>query len=195
MNGRFSFPGKLYKWPFLYGSALTPFGFKIKRNSPNSILNCRGFTYMGTLVLLIISGIALTEASKYWQTIAKREREMVLLFRGDQIRRAIQSYYKKSPSGRTPSYPQKLKDLLRDPRMPGVTRHLRKLYKDPMTDDGQWRLILDTAGRVKGVFSKSSEVPLKTGNFSLEYNEFEKATKYSDWKFVCLPDLAVKEKL
>jgi type II secretory pathway pseudopilin PulG len=147
----------------------------------------RGFTYLSVLVLVVVSGIALTEASLYWHTLTKREHEAELLFRGDQIRKAIQSYYKQSPSGRSPSYPRKLKDLLKDPRFPGVRRHLRKIYKDPMTIDGKWGLIADAKGGVKGVFSKSDDKPIKTGNFTREYTLFEKSETYKDWKFIYTP--------
>ncbi len=146
-----------------------------------------GFTYIGALVLVVVTGIALTGASTYWSTIVKREKEAELLFRGDRIRRAIGSYYERAPSGRPKSYPSSLEDLLKDPRYMTLKRHLRKIYPDPMTEDGKWGLILDSRGGIKGVFSKSKDRPLKTGQFPEEYSHFEKAKTYSDWKFVYVP--------
>lgn len=151
------------------------------------LVNQSGFTYLGALVLIVVAGILITGVSKYWSTIAKREREKELFFRGDQIRRAIASYYNNAPSGRSSYYPRRLKDLIKDPRFLGVRRHLRKLYKDPMSQKGEWGLILAKRGGIKGVFSKSKEQPLKVGEFPLGYEDFEKAKGYSDWKFIYEP--------
>ncbi|RLB79613.1 MAG: hypothetical protein DRH15_08710, partial [Deltaproteobacteria bacterium] len=126
-----------------------------------SCLDTKGFTYIGALILVVVTGIAITAASTYWSTTVRREKEAELLFRGDQIRKAIGSYYERAPSGRAKSYPSRLDDLLRDPRYMKVVRHLRRLYRDPMTDDGQWGLVLDGKGHIKGVFSKSKEKPIK----------------------------------
>jgi type II secretory pathway pseudopilin PulG len=148
------------------------------------LINKQGFTFIGVLVFLVVIGIGLTEASRYWSTVIRREKEEELLFRGGQIKSAVESYYSDTPSGRKPTYPKSLEDLLKDPRYPDVRRHLRKIYIDPMTEDGMWGLIRDSKGKVKGVFSKSSLKPIKVGNFPDEYKDFEKAKKYSDWKFV-----------
>jgi type II secretory pathway pseudopilin PulG len=146
-----------------------------------------GFTYLSVLILVVISGIALTAASKYWSTIAKREKEKELLFRGDQIEKAIESYYQSAPAGSPQEFPQKLEDLLKDPRYLELHRYLRKVYRDPMTRDGVWGLVLASGGRIKGVFSKSEARPLKVGDFPTGYESFEKAGHYSDWKFVYNP--------
>jgi len=142
------------------------------------------FSYISALIFVAVIGISLTSGSTYWSTVIKREKEKELLFRGDQIRKAIGSYYNGAPGGAGSQYPASLNDLLKDPRYLTTQRHLRKIYKDPMTKDGQWGLIKVQGERIKGVFSKSEEKPFKTGNFPAEYEDFEKAVKYSDWKFV-----------
>ncbi|MBW1863002.1 MAG: type II secretion system protein, partial [Deltaproteobacteria bacterium] len=148
------------------------------------ILKPEGFSYISALIFVSVMGISITAASTYWSTIMKREREKELLFRGDQIRRAIESYYTGAPGGGGKKYSRSLKELLKDPRYPAPRRHLRKLYKDPMDVDREWGFIMASGGRIKGVFSKSKEKPLKVGNFPAEYENFEKAKTYSDWKFV-----------
>lgn len=147
----------------------------------------RGFTYLSALIVVVVSGIALIGASEYWSTITKREREQELLFRGDRIRKAIGSYYEAAPAGRPHTYPGTLQDLLKDPRFMKLVRHLRKVYPDPMTKDGTWGLVLAAGGGIKGVFSKSTEKPLKVGGFPAEYQAFERAKRYSDWKFTYNP--------
>ncbi len=144
----------------------------------------RGFTLLSVLFLMVVFGIALMGANKYWSTMIKREKETALLFRGDRIRKSIESYYNSSKGGRNPSYPRSLKSLLKDPRYLSAKRHLRKIYKDPMSSDGEWGIITEAAGGIKGVYSKSTETPLKVSNFPKEYVDFEKAKSYSDWRFV-----------
>lgn len=147
-----------------------------------------GFSYIFVLIIIVVMGIAATSASRYWSTIIKREKEKELLFRGDQIRTAIISYYNSFPEGSKPSYPLKMADLLKDNRYPYIKRHLRKNYLDPLTGDGDWGLILDSTRRIQGVFSKCKKRPLKTGNFETVYKNFEKAETYSDWKFIFQPE-------
>lgn len=147
-----------------------------------------GFSYISALIFVVVIGITLTTGSRYWSTVIKREKETELLFRGHQIYKAIESYFKTAPEGRTAQYPSSFRDLLKDPRYLTPKRHLRKLYKDPMSEDGQWGIVMASNGRIKGVFSKSKEIPLKTGHFPSIYEDFEKAQTYSDWKFVYTPE-------
>jgi type II secretory pathway pseudopilin PulG len=142
------------------------------------------FTYITALIFVMVIGISLTTGSAYWSTIVAREKEKELLFRGDQIRRAIESYYNGAPGGGSKQYPASLNDLLKDSRYLATRRYLRKIYKDPVTKDGQWGLIKAPGGRIKGVFSHSREQPIKVGDFPQDYASFENAGKYSDWRFV-----------
>ncbi|MDD5203906.1 MAG: type II secretion system protein [Desulfobacterales bacterium] len=143
----------------------------------------QGFTYISALVFVVIMGIALSTAGGFWSTVAKREREQELLFRGDQILRAIDSYYRQAPGNRAPEYPKSMQDLLKDPRYPSPRRHLRRPFRNPMSREGNWELILDNRGGIKGVFANSPEQPTKKGRFPAGYEKFETAAAYSDWKF------------
>jgi type II secretory pathway pseudopilin PulG len=171
------------------------------RNRLQPLRNERGVTLMLVLVLIVILGLSAGMAGTTWKTIMQQEREAELLFRGDQIRRAIEGYFTHGhgqqpqqqrgpgrvgagPGGGT--YPQKLEDLLRDPRSVGATRHLRKLYKDPMTGE-DWVLIKDPSGRIKGVKSASTLKPFKEDGFAKEYESFKGKTSYADWQFVFEP--------
>ena len=142
-----------------------------------------GFTLLGVLFLIVIFSIAIMGATQCWTTIVKREKESELFYRGDQIRNAIESYYLSAKGGEG-SYPSSLSTLLKDPRYISLKRHLRKKYKDPMTENGEWGLIIEGKGGIKGVYSKSRGKPIKRSNFPKIYSDFEKAKTYSDWKFV-----------
>lgn len=154
----------------------------------NIISGSDGFTLMGVLVLVTICGIGLIAASQSWRTISQREREEALLFGGDQIRKAIASYYTAGASGVEGAYPQRMEDLLKDPRFPVIQRHLRKIYPNPLNSEGKWEFVRDGMGRIKGVFANRKEKPLKIKQFAEDYSEFENAKTYVDWKFVFVPE-------
>ena len=143
----------------------------------------KGFSFPAALLMVVVVSISLMTAHKQWSTMMKRERENQLLFRAGQISKAIESYYN-STSGGSSKYPEKLEYLLKDNRYRSVKRHLRKLYKDPMTIKGDWGIIYDNKGGIKGVYTLSSEEPLKKGGFPEKYKLFKNEKKYSDWKFV-----------
>ena len=142
-----------------------------------------GFTYPAALMLVVVVSVSLMTAHTQWQTTVKRDKEKELLFRGDQILTAITSYYEASPGG-SGQYPDSFAVLLKDNRFPAPKRHLRKHYKDPMTEHGEWAIVYDGKGDIKGVYSHSKDPPLKTGGFPREYEAFKNKKHYSDWKFV-----------
>lgn len=142
-----------------------------------------GFTFLGLMVIVVIMGIALSAVSEIWYTAHKREKEQELLFVGDQFRRAIIHFYERPPSGAR-RYPSSLEDLLKDPRFPGVRRHLRKIYADPMTGTTDWGLVKGPNGEILGVYSQSSEEPAKKANFRRVDAMFEGKSKYSEWVFM-----------
>ena len=146
----------------------------------------RGFTYIGLLLFIAILGIVLAGTGVLYRTQAQREKEMELLYVGDQFRRAIQLYYDKSPGG-DKHFPKSLDDLLRDQRYPGVQRYLRKIYVDPMTGATDWGLIAAADGGIAGVHSLSQRKPIKTAGFSEADAGFAGTTRYADWQFSYLP--------
>ncbi len=146
----------------------------------------RGFTYIFVLILMFFIGAGFASAGKVWKQSMQREKEEELLFRGDQIVKGLQSYYYSSHGG-VNFLPRKLEDLLKDNRFLSIKRHLRKIYTDPMTEDGQWDIIRDEAGRIKGVRSKSEKEPLKKKGFPMEYRHFENKKSYREWEFVFTP--------
>ncbi|WP_187426759.1 type II secretion system protein [Geothermobacter ehrlichii] len=152
------------------------------------LLRQDGISLLVVLVMLAILGLSLGLAGSTWKTVVQRSKEAELLFRGDQYRKAIESYASVKHGGASGMLPAKLEDLLRDPRFPGVVRHIRKLYKDPMTG-GDFELIKDPryGNRIKGVYSSSDEAPFKAGGFPQEYATFANAESYQDWKFIYEP--------
>ena len=92
----------------------------------------RGYVLIILLVAILIMSIGLTVALPDWKTELQREREAELIFRGRQYVEAIRVFQVKNP-GR---FPKTLDDLADE-------RCIRKLYKDPMSPDGVWDVILN----------------------------------------------------
>ncbi len=155
-----------------------------------------GFTYIAVMMLVVIMGITLSMTGRYWSTIVKRDREEELLFRGDQIRKGIEMYYKWTAQkhGGKGLYPESMEELLKSKYSMAPKRSLRRVYKDPITGKRDWVVINDPAKRIMGIRSASDEEPLKTSNFPLAYREFEGKTKYSDWVFAYGPQAPAQPK-
>lgn len=129
--------------------------------------------------MVALSGVGLATVGVVWHTENKREKEKELLFIGKQFSKAIESYMQ-SGVGET-QYPSSLSDLIIDRRLPVNKRHLRKIYRDPMTDSFEWGLLREK-GRIVGVYSKSSGSPLAKV-FEAEFESFKGAKTYSEWIF------------
>ena len=141
-----------------------------------------GFTYIGLLFAIAILGITLATVGVVWSTQIRRDKEVELLFAGDQIRTAIGRY--RTSGGQ---YPQALADLLDDKRSAVPRRFLRRIFLDPMTNSADWELVLAPEGGIMGVASHSPGTPIKVAGFSAADAVFDKAECYCDWKFIYTP--------
>lgn len=153
----------------------------------------RGAIYLFLLFLVATTSVAGAVAFKSWTTELQRERETELLAIGNDFRAAIASYYAATP-GAVKSYPPSLESLLRDPRFPGVLRHLRQIHADPMTGRADWVLIPAPTGGVAGVASRSEASPIKRAGFDAANRGFAdlgrdptQSVRYRDWEFVFVP--------
>jgi type II secretory pathway pseudopilin PulG len=79
---------------------------------------------VGLLVAMTVMAIMLGAALPAWHTMAQREKETELIFRGEQYARAIGLYQRRFANAAPPSI-----DVLVE------QKYLRKKYKDPITND------------------------------------------------------------
>jgi type II secretory pathway pseudopilin PulG len=142
-----------------------------------------GFTYLSLIILVAIIGLVSASALKLGSVIQRSRAEQELLVIGAAFSDALQSYADATPSG-MPTQPPSLKSLLRDPRFPGVRRHLRKLFVDPMTGKAEWGVVYlgDKVG-VLAVYSLSDAKPVKIGNFPQRFQGMAGKQKISEWRF------------
>jgi hypothetical protein len=139
------------------------------------------------LVMLGVMLVLMSAALPAWRFQARREKEAELIFRGEQIARSVYLYQRKNGPG---AFPPSLDVLVQG-------RYLRKKYKDPMTKDGEFQLLLagmapQGRGRgnqpqqqqpqvtginqpgIIGVQSKSKEASIRT---------YMGRTRYNEWQF------------
>mgnify|MGYP000318306852 CR=1 FL=1 len=142
-----------------------------------------GFTYIGLVVLLAILGLVAAAGMKTGSLMQRAAAEEELLEIGAAFSEALRSYAAATPRGQ-PQQPPNLEALLKDPRFPGVRRHLRRIFVDPVTGKAEWGVMTnsDKAG-VTGVYSLSAARPLKVGNFDARFLNFDNKERISDWKF------------
>lgn len=147
-----------------------------------------GFAYIWTLMLVAFMGVGLVIASETYATAVRRDKEAQLLFIGHEFRQALGRYHEAQGAGGAAQYPLTLEELLKDPRFPGAKRHLRRLYKDPVTGKAEWGL-LRQQGRIVGVYSLSEQAPIKQGGFRDEDKNLNRKPRYADWLFTYPADL------
>lgn len=159
-----------------------------------------GFTYLWLLLVVALMGAGLAVVGELHQTAAQRDREQELLSIGRQFRAALVSYHDAQrydrpaaagpaaagPAGLGPvdsrQRPASLQELLQDPRFPGIKRHLRRVYVDPMTGKAEWGLVMEN-GRIAGIHSLSTAAPVKQAGFEGPDLAFQGAEQYRGWVF------------
>lgn len=153
-----------------------------------------GFTYLAILFTIAIASVTLGQTGLNWSQENQREKERELLFIGNQFRQAIAVYYERTP-GAVKHYPDKLADLLTDKRYNAPQHYLRKLYRDPFTNQKQWGLVVAPEGGIMGVHSLSNLKPIKTSGFDYANVSFEGTHSYSEWIFSYTPQTSVQQRL
>lgn len=148
--------------------------------------NQAGFAYLLLLLSLAVISIAAGAAIALGATTARRNAEQQLLDVGAEFQQALRSYAA-MPAGTSGSIglrgPRSLEELLKDARVPGVSRHLRKIYGDPLTGKAEWGLVTDSEGFILGVYSLADGRPIKQTGFDLQFASFEQADTYRQWVF------------
>jgi type II secretory pathway pseudopilin PulG len=90
----------------------------------------RGYAMATLLVSIAVMTVLMSVAMPAYRQLARREKEAELAFRGEQYARAIALFRAKNGNNFPPSI-----DVLVN------GKYLRKKYRDPMTPDGEFRII------------------------------------------------------
>ena len=114
----------------------------------------RGYLLLVILLMLAVLLIALAAAAPRIAQQIRRDREEETIHRGTQYARAIRLFYRKF--GR---YPVSLKEL----QSTNNLRFLRQEYKDPLSPNGEWRIIHLGEAKVKPTGFGSQNAALGPG--------------------------------
>jgi len=152
------------------------------RNGNHRRTKPAGFTYIALLIIVAMIAAGATAALGAGAAIQQRESEAELLKIGLEFRQAMQSYTDATPAGQ-PTEPRELTELLRDPRYPGVRRHLRRIYPDPLTGQTEWGIVRSPDGRISGIHSLSKTPTIRQTGFPAGLEGLEKAETHDAWIF------------
>lgn len=142
-----------------------------------------GFAFVWVLMTLAIFSLGMAIVGPRWSDDALRDRERELVRVGSLYAQAIAAYRAASP-GSIKTYPAKLENLTSDDRMVSMTRHLRKLYVDPLDPGRPWGLVRGADGTIRGVYSQADGKPMNIERVDLGWLALPAAQRYADWKFV-----------
>lgn len=129
-----------------------------------------GFTYLMLLWWVAVSSVLLAALGQSWAIEARRQREIELVFRAEQIKAAIVAYREATPT-LPKTLPTRLQDLLVDQRGPAIKHHLRRLWPDPITGSVDWGLLRE-GDFIRGVYSPSGQMPLRAPDGILRYDQW-----------------------
>jgi competence protein ComGC len=98
-------------------------------NSKNLAADLPGYTLAAAMLLIAVMSIMMALSLPVWERIKQRENEEELIFRGKEYLEAVGRYHTKFHS-----FPPDLETLHK-------MKFIRKLYKDPMSENGEWKVL------------------------------------------------------
>jgi len=124
--------------------------------------------------ILLMKGIPAVNAE------VQRELEAELIFRGEQVAKAIRTFQSK-----TGGYPSSLEELIKlNPRLVRTSA-----LKDPMNPDGDWELVYAVQAGPSGNTQGLPIVGVKSKIEKDSFKIYKGKSLYSDWAFLATDSL------
>jgi len=146
-------------------------------NDPHA--KSRGYTLSVLLIMMVALGVFMQKAHLWAPTQLNREREAELIYRGEHLARGIAMYRQ-----RTGRFPTSLSEV--EALRPRV---IRQIYKDPMTEKGDWSFIYNVPTAPSG---NNEGLPI-VGVRSMSNNDsvklYRNKSLHSEWEFSALDPL------
>jgi type II secretory pathway pseudopilin PulG len=158
-----------------------------------------GYAIIAAMIATLLLTILLLAAAPMWERILLRDQESELMFRAREYVRGIEKYL----AAHNNTYPQNLEVLFKE-------KCVRKLYSDPMSDDGKWDLVmLDrstpkqkltiVADSLVGKYlARAVIVGVCSSSTQGSYRIYRGKNKYNEWAFYIgakeedeMPELAI----
>ena len=108
---------------------------RFRTQRPTWVVDVDGYAMAALLGSLVVMGVLMSMLLPVWSQAAQREREAELAFRGEQYARAIELYQRRFAG----AFPPDVDSLVEQ-------RFLRRLYKDPMMEDGEFQILYQAQG-------------------------------------------------
>jgi type II secretory pathway pseudopilin PulG len=138
---------------------------------------------MALLVALLVLSLATQKVVLVISEQTSRAREQDTLNLGVLYVLAIKSYYEASP-GTSKQLPSNVDDLLEDTRYVYIRRHLRRAYKDPLSQGEGFGLLRTSNGRIEGVYSAPLATTTKIAPPQVEGVHVIFSDTTQSWQFV-----------
>ena len=114
----------------------------------------RGYALVSLLALMSLLALFALSVAPRVQQQTQREWEKEALFRGEEVGDAIRAYYRSRGAQGVNALPTSMDQLLEGVQVPGRTKRLQILRpsaaRDPLSSDGEWRLIGPTSQDFRG---------------------------------------------
>ena len=114
----------------------------------------RGYALVSLLALMSLLALFALAVAPRVQQQTQRDWEKEALFRGPQVGDAISAYYRSRGANGVNALPTSMDQLLEGVQIPGRTKRLQILRpsaaRDPLSSDGEWRLIGPTSQDFRG---------------------------------------------
>jgi len=136
----------------------------------------RGYTLSVVLVMITVMAVFCLKGRLYEPTQLIREREAELIYRGEHLARGIAAYRVK-----TGRYPLSLDEV--DKYKP---RLIRQIYKDPMTEHGEWLLIYNVPTAPSGNNQGLPIIGVRSRSQRDSIKIYKGKSLHSEWEFSAL---------
>lgn len=124
------------------------------RSCPGCDHRERGYALVALLALMSLLALFALAVAPRVQQQTQRDWEKEALFRGEQVGDAIRAYYRSRGAQGVNALPTSMDQLLEGVQVPGRTKRLQILRpsaaRDPLSSDGEWRLIGPTSQDFRG---------------------------------------------
>lgn len=139
----------------------------------------RGYILALLLGICTVMGIHLQRAIPAAWAEVQRELEAELIYRGEHLAKGIKVFQQ-----RRGVYPSDMEQLMNT-----RPRFVRKLYKDPITNEGEWIWVLAVQGPKSGDTKGLPVVGFHSSSNKDSFRSYRGKTIYSDWVFSAADNL------
>jgi hypothetical protein len=140
----------------------------------------KGYTLSVLLAMMVTLGVLIVDRARMWApTQINREREAELIYRGEHLARGIAAYRQRR--GRFPISLGEVASIR--PRI------IREIYKDPMTESGEWIYIYNVPTSPSGNNEGLPIVGVRSSSNRDSIKVYRGKSLHSDWEFSALDPL------